>query len=278
MTSPYPSGPITDLWNRCLDPEGKGLMNAVADDIASYTGESREAALAKMRTGLDDLRRLWEERRIDLADPKSIEAFYHEQFVEAYELAHWHAGGTPDGIPLNYGRAALFARTEGCRRVLDFGSGIGSGALCFASLGCEVDVADVARKLLDFVGHRLMRHGRRARAIDLSRGELPDRGAYDLITCFDVLEHVPDQLGKLRELESYLRPGGRLFVNFMDDSTDEQRPMHVSSAENWLALVRRTALRPDWPWFAGGLQVVRRARVGRIWNALARVVDRAQGR
>src|SRR5205085_11921359 len=115
--------------------------------------------------------------------------------------------------------------------------------------GCQVHAADIASGLLALVGHRMARRGRPVRLIDLNGPERPERNYYDLITCFDVLEHIPDQLATLRELTSYLRPGGRLLVNFMENSHHEDRPMHISSAGNWLALVRQTDLRPDWKWF-----------------------------
>src|SRR6185503_20970800 len=114
--------------------------------------------------------------------------------------------------PLNYARAALLARERGIRRVLDFGCGIGSGALCLATVGCEVHAADIAKELLRFVQHRFSLRRRSVRLIDLNE-ERPSPGRYDMITGFDVLEHIPDQRGKLRELASYLCDGGYLLAN-----------------------------------------------------------------
>jgi SAM-dependent methyltransferase len=37
-------------------------------------------------------------------------------------------------------------------------------------------------------------------------------GRFDLITCLDVIEHVPDDVAALRELRRVTRPGGRLLV------------------------------------------------------------------
>jgi SAM-dependent methyltransferase len=43
--------------------------------------------------------------------------------------------------------------------------------------------------------------------------ELPwDDGTFDLITCLDVIEHVPDDITALRELRRVARPGGWLLV------------------------------------------------------------------
>lgn len=170
----------------------------------------------------------------------------------------------------------FLARDGGCRRVLDFGSGIGSGCLSFPSVGCDVDAADVADRLLEFTVHRTRRHGYTIRPVRLFAGEGPT-GPYDLIACFDVLEHVADQVAKLEELESLLSDRGLLLTNLVDDSFHEDRPMHVSSAGNRLALVRQTGLSPIWPWWLPELQVLEKRRSSRLRNRLARWHDRIQG-
>jgi SAM-dependent methyltransferase len=256
------------LWRRTLDPHGIGLPQAIASDIASYTAEPIDVVLRKMTSGTDDFRRLWQNSAVNTADSTSVAAFYRDQFTEAYELANWHCGRTTGTPPLNYARAARFARRRGLRRVLDFGSGIGSGSLCLAETGCEVWSADIARGLLSFVAHRLGRRGHQPHVVDLNTAA-PPCSYFDLITCFDVLEHIPDQLGTLRRLESYLSTGGVLFVNLMRDSRDPNRPMHVSSAGDWLALVRRTGLCPDWSATTPEAQILVRRRGGRWRNCLA---------
>jgi 2-polyprenyl-3-methyl-5-hydroxy-6-metoxy-1,4-benzoquinol methylase len=268
---------LIDFWSRVVDPNRVGMARAVAGEIACYTTESLDVVLDKMQRGTEDLRRLWEDSAIDVRNPADIERFYHDQFVEAYELAHWHAGGL--GVPpLHYARAALFAQRMGLRRALDFGSGIGTGCLCLAEVGCDVDAADVARQLLAFVSHRVSGRGFSLRPIDLSKGEKPQKDYYDLITCFDVLEHVPDQRQHLLELRSYLRPGGYLFVNLMEDSRNPDRPMHVSSAGNWLRLIRQSHMCPDWSSCQDDVQVLQRTRMARARNWVGSCVDRIQSR
>lgn len=233
--------------------------------------------LAQMSRGPADFKALWLSQNIDASCPDALTAFYRDQFVEAYELAHWHAGLLSGQPPLHYPWASAVARHLRMVRALDFGSGIGSGSLCLASVGCEVHSADIAVQLLSLVDFRMTKHGYGALTVDLARGSRPHRNHYDLITCFDVLEHVPDQLEKIRELTGYLRPGGLLFVNFMNDSFHPDRPMHISSAGDWLHLARRTALVPEWSLFRKDCQVLRRAPWGRAINAVGFVVDTLQG-
>lgn len=265
------------FWHQVVDPKGIGMAESIASEIASYTGEEVSEVLQKMATGKEQLKQLWDASLIDVADPASVTSFYRDNFVEAYELANWHCGrenGTP---PLNYAYAAQFAKKEGLRRVLDFGSGIGTGSLCFASVGCEVHSADIACELLKLVEHRFRLRGFHPVLINLSAGETVRQGHYDLITCFDVLEHVSDQLAKLRELRSYLRSGGYLFVNLTSDSHHEDRPMHISSAGNVLSLIRQSDLVPDWNIGWGESSALVRRPFARLYNYAATWKDWMQG-
>ncbi len=266
-----------ELWQYALDPDNVGLAEAIAADIASFTDEPIEVVLRRMAEGLHRFKELWRRRTIDARDPESVAGFYREQFEEAYELANWHCGRANGAPPLNYARAALFARANGLRRVLDFGSGIGSGSLAFAKLGCEIHSADVARTLLQFVEHRFRRQRLTPRLLDLNATQ-PREGYFDLITAFDVLEHIPDQLATIRRLQSYLRVGGYLLVNLMADSSDEDRPMHVSSAGDWLRMMRRTALAPDWMNCTGQLQTFVYRRSSRLRNLAGTCTDWLEGR
>lgn len=67
------------------------------------------------------------------------------------------------------------------------------------------------------VSNELYRPGlpRPSRPVFLSRGEaLPHlEGTFDLVTFFDVLEHIEDHAGFLREVRRILKPGGFIFLS-----------------------------------------------------------------
>ena len=269
----YSEPRLIEVWKRALDPQGVGLRTAIATDLSTFTGEPIPTVLERMAQGMEEFKKLWEGSEVNVRDPKSVAEFYRDQTVEAYELAQWHCGETTGQIPLNYARAATFATEVGAKTILDFGSGIGSGSLALAETGAEVHSADIAQNLLRLTGHRLTRRGHTPSLVDLSAGSKPTENYYDLITCFDVLEHVPDQLSTVRELAAYLKKGGWLVANFAEDSTDPDRPMHISSAGNWVRMVRKTALSPDWPASGRlGLPVVVRKPFSRIRNIAALVL------
>ena len=270
---------LAHIWRSAVDPKGIGMAEALAEDIAAHTGEPPGLVLERMARGKQDFRLEWEQSGIDPTDASSVAHFYREQLVEAYELAEWHSGRLNGHPPLNYAHAAYLARTKKLSRVLDFGSGIGTGALCLVNAGCRVDCADINKALLSFVRRRVALRGLTVDTIDLAEASPPER-TYDLVTCFDVLEHIPDQFSELRRLQSYLRPGGYLLVNLMKNAIDPDRPMHVSSAPDWLRMIRGTRMVPDWDWFRSGQDHIAQALVYRRWgrarNTLGLCVDMVQ--
>ena len=116
------------------------------------------------------------------------------------------------------GRRTILARfvDEICRqvtdrrpRILDVGCGTGANLLMLSKYG-EAEGVDIAEDALAFCRERGLDRVR------LGAGEeLPyEDGTFDLVTAFDVVEHMDDDLAGLREMRRVLRPGGRalLFV------------------------------------------------------------------
>jgi SAM-dependent methyltransferase len=92
-------------------------------------------------------------------------------------------------------------------RILDVGCGTGANLLLLAKYG-EAEGVDVSEDALAFC---------RARGLDkvkLGAGEeLPyEDGTFDLVTAFDVVEHMDDDLAGLREMRRVLHPGGRVLL------------------------------------------------------------------
>ena len=92
-------------------------------------------------------------------------------------------------------------------RILDVGCGTGANLLLLSKYG-QAEGVDVSEDALAFC---------RARGLDkvkLGAGEeLPyDDGTFDLVTAFDVVEHMDDDLAGLTEMRRVLRPGGRVLL------------------------------------------------------------------
>jgi 2-polyprenyl-6-hydroxyphenyl methylase/3-demethylubiquinone-9 3-methyltransferase len=110
-------------------------------------------------------------------------------------------------------RAALSGR-----RVLDVGCG--GGLLCesLARAGAEVTGVDLAPGMIEVARLHAAESGlvidyRVAAAEELAR-EFP--GGFDIVTCMEMLEHVPDPAAMTATLAHLLRPGGALFVSTLN--------------------------------------------------------------
>jgi SAM-dependent methyltransferase len=210
-------------WTRALVARGETDLRAgLFAETALYSRRDPNEIVALCDEALATLRREWE-GGVDPGKRSSIEAFY-ESPTTIYELMGWHSLRDDEG-PLAYVLALEIARARGVERCLDFGSGVGSGALLFAVSGIRVSLADVSSTLLDFCRWRFARRGIGASFIDLKRDRLPE-AAFDMILAMDVFEHLADPVEAAENLYEALAPGGVLFARIHAEA-DVDRPHHI---------------------------------------------------
>ena len=181
----------------------------------------RRQLASHLALDLDDL-----ERRLPLAteslaaahpgafDPLQAEAFYETGVGTGHllELAAWHLGSV-DYIADTLRLQQQFARGH----VLDFGGGIGTHALAAAALP-QVDAVwfvDLNPENRRFVEARAQHFGlqHKLRCFrDLEAPDLPER--FDTIVCLDVLEHLSDPSGQLKQFASRMGPQAIALLNW----------------------------------------------------------------
>jgi 2-polyprenyl-6-hydroxyphenyl methylase/3-demethylubiquinone-9 3-methyltransferase len=123
---------------------------------------------------------------------------------------------------------------------LDVGCGGGLLSEALARAGAHVTAIDLAPAVLDVA--RLHLHESdlsvdyREISVEALADELP--GYFDVITCMEMLEHVPDPGSAIRACAALLKPGGKLFL-----STLNRTPMAfgaaILGAEHLLRLLPR---------------------------------------
>jgi 2-polyprenyl-6-hydroxyphenyl methylase / 3-demethylubiquinone-9 3-methyltransferase len=103
-------------------------------------------------------------------------------------------------------------------RVLDVGCGAGLLSEALAGEGAEVTALDLSPELIDVAKLHLLESGRqvdyRLVSVEDLAAQMP--GAFDAVTCMEMLEHVPDPGSILRACADLLKPGGMLFVSTLD--------------------------------------------------------------
>ena len=114
--------------------------------------------------------------------------------------------------PEHHARYRWAAKLARDRTVLDAGCGTGFGSEILARSGAtRVDGFDVS---LEAVEHALRRAGELAEFVvgDLNRIPFPD-DAFELVTCFEAIEHVADPFRVMDELRRVVAPGGLVLVS-----------------------------------------------------------------
>ena len=95
--------------------------------------------------------------------------------------------------------------------VLDMGCGEGYGTARLAARGAEAVGVDVSPEVIGHAGAKYGSDGCRFQVYDGRELPFPD-GAFDMVTSFQVLEHVQDDEGYAAEVARMLRAGGRLVL------------------------------------------------------------------
>ena len=102
------------------------------------------------------------------------------------------------------------------KQVLDVGCGGGILAESMARRGANVLGIDLADKALKVAQLHAMESGvanvaYRSVAVEALADEQP--GQYDVVTCMEMLEHVPDPASVVRACVALTKPGGRVFFS-----------------------------------------------------------------
>ncbi len=98
-------------------------------------------------------------------------------------------------------------------RVLDIACGVGAGSAMLATTGraAMVHGVDLAAEAIDFARDQYRRENLNFEVAALE--EYRPTCRFDLITCFETIEHVADEMVALRKLKAWLEPTGVLLVS-----------------------------------------------------------------
>ena len=119
--------------------------------------------------------------------------------------------------PVRHGYVADRVALNGTR-ALDVGCGGGILSDSLARAGAKVTAIDLAPAVLDVARLHLHESGLEVDYRETSVESLAEAmpGTFDLVTCMEMLEHVPDPGSVIRACATLLKPGGKLFLSTLN--------------------------------------------------------------
>ncbi|HEU0283193.1 MAG TPA: bifunctional 2-polyprenyl-6-hydroxyphenol methylase/3-demethylubiquinol 3-O-methyltransferase UbiG [Gallionella sp.] len=171
------------------------------------------------------------------ADPLELEKFS--------QLAHrwWDPGSEFKPLheinPLRLDYIARIAPLSG-KTALDVGCGGGILAESMAALGAQVTGIDLGDKALQVARLHLLESGLQVNYRNIAVEDLAveQPGRYDVVTCMELLEHVPDPESTVQACARLVKPGGHVFFSTLN-RTVKSYLFAVIGAEYLLKLLPR---------------------------------------
>jgi len=101
------------------------------------------------------------------------------------------------------------------KRVLDVGCGGGLLSEGMAVRGAEVTGIDLSEKPLGVARLHLLESGQKVDYRKISAEQMAEEkpGAFDAVTCLEMLEHVPDPASIVESCARLVKPGGQVFFS-----------------------------------------------------------------
>jgi 2-polyprenyl-6-hydroxyphenyl methylase/3-demethylubiquinone-9 3-methyltransferase len=146
------------------------------------------------------------------ADPEELRKFgdlAHRWWDKTGEFAPLHAIN-----PLRLDWIAARATLPGAR-VVDIGCGGGILAESMAVRGADVTGIDLSEKPLSVAALHGLESGVKVRYERIATEALAARepASYDVVTCMEMLEHVPDPAAVVKACATLVKPGGQVFFS-----------------------------------------------------------------
>jgi len=198
------------------------------EDLVKFEKVPREEVLRRFVKRFE--LRKEEMDKVDFTDSEQVLEYYKNNNFEIYDHLEWHFKGRR-----NYDKKLV----EGIKQqfpdrgteILDFGSGAGQVSYMLAKEKYIVSACDYNKKSLDFISHRFTKRRQKIKVIPMPIHK-DFKNKYDIILCFDVLEHIPDD--KFDEtialIKSLLKPGGKIMAT-VSFGAEDIHPGHFKGSE-----------------------------------------------
>ncbi len=104
------------------------------------------------------------------------------------------------------------------KKIIDIGCGGGILTESMAKKGADVTGIDLSEKALQVADLHSLESGVQVRYELISAEDMAAReaGQYDVVTCMEMLEHVPDPAAVIQACASLVKPGGHVFFSTLN--------------------------------------------------------------
>jgi 2-polyprenyl-6-hydroxyphenyl methylase / 3-demethylubiquinone-9 3-methyltransferase len=101
------------------------------------------------------------------------------------------------------------------KKILDIGCGGGILSESMAKRGAVVTGIDLSDKALGVARLHLLESGNKVDYVKISAEELAEQaaGSYDIVTCMEMLEHVPNPASTISACAALVKPNGHVFFS-----------------------------------------------------------------
>lgn len=101
------------------------------------------------------------------------------------------------------------------KSVIDIGCGAGILTESMAKAGAKATGIDLNKSLIDAAELHMHESGIEAEYLKISAEDIAAErpGKYDVVTCLEMLEHVPDPASVIRACAALVKPGGHIFFS-----------------------------------------------------------------
>ena len=147
---------------------------------------------------------------VDPAELAKFSALAHRWWDPTSEFRPLH-----EINPLRLGHIERLAGGLEGKRAIDVGCGGGILAEAMAAKGAHVTGIDLAEKPIKVAMLHAMETGSRVEYRVVSAESMADEapGAFDIVTCMEMLEHVPDPASTVAACARLAKPGGWIFFS-----------------------------------------------------------------
>ncbi len=158
---------------------------------------------------------------------EKMQRFYEETDAFVFELVVGHMRDACKQIDARAIESVdQFAKGD---RVLCLGDGIGTDTLRFAEDGFDVTYFEFEGPSSQIAHHRFIRAGVESDVEKIHELEKIPYGKYDVVINREVLEHVPDPPGVIKDVRNYLDEDGLAIITESFSRIEDRFPTHLAS-------------------------------------------------